>query len=75
MLFQSRRDVLTETKYVELILVNDNSQVSISPLQINEIRYMKQILKGRSNEANCWSNITNCWMQPCSPRLIEHCVE
>jgi hypothetical protein len=44
MLFQSRRDVLTETKYVELILVNDNSQVSISPLQINEIRCMKQVL-------------------------------
>ena len=42
--FQSRRDVLTETKYVELILVNDNSQVRISPLQINEIRCMKQIL-------------------------------
>jgi hypothetical protein len=32
--FQSRRDVLTETKYVELILVNDNSQVTISLLQI-----------------------------------------
>jgi hypothetical protein len=27
MLFQSRRDVLTETKYVELILVNDDSQI------------------------------------------------
>ena len=27
---QSRRDVLSETKYVELILVNDNSQVSIN---------------------------------------------
>lgn len=27
---QSRRDVLTETKYVELILVNDNSQVGIN---------------------------------------------
>ena len=36
MLFQSRRDVLTETKYVELILVNDDSQVSILPLQIYE---------------------------------------